>query len=266
MYKKNRIVRQKGYYKLINGDCLEVMKQIPDKSVDMILCDPPYGTTACKWDSVIDFNLMWEHIERIVKDDSAIVLFGNEPFSSFLRMSNIKRYKYDWKWLKNTKTGFQTVKTQPMRRYEDVMVFSKGTIASGSDRNMKYYPQGLIEVNKKKTVGKKPEYIGQRKNQEGKTYIAKYSHYPTNILEFKRETKVLHPTQKPVDLLKYLVNTYTNENEIVLDFTMGSGSTGVACVNTNRRFIGIELDEHYFDISCGRINQEYKYKEEYGEW
>lgn len=266
MHKKNRVVRKKGFYKLINGDCLGVMKQIPDKSIDMILCDPPYGTTACSWDIIIPFDKLWEQYKRIVKQNSAIVLFGNEPFSSFLRVSNDSWYKYDWKWIKDTPTGFQTVKTQPLRKYEDIMVFSSGTIASKSKRNMSYYPQGLVRKTKIKMVGKKPLYIGQRKNQEGKMYISQYENYPINLLEFKKERITVHPTQKPVELLEYLINTYTKENDIVLDNCMGSGSTGVACIQTGRRFIGIELDEHYFDISCGRINQEYKYKEEYGEW
>lgn len=196
MHKKNRIIRKKGSYKLINGDCLEIMKQIPDHSVDMILCDPPYGTTDCKWDNIIDFNSMWKCINRIVKKKGAVVLFGNEPFSSSLRMSNIENYKYDWKWIKNSPTGFQTVKTQPMRKYEDIMVFSDGTVATGSKRNMFYYPQGLIEINKTKKVGRKPEYMGQRPNQEEKEYIAKYSNYPVNLLEFNREREIRYIRHK----------------------------------------------------------------------
>lgn len=230
------------------------MKSIPDNSIDMILTDPPYGTTACRWDSVIPFETMWEQVNRIVKDKTAIVLFGNEPFSSELRHSNLKMYKYDWKWIKNAPTGFQTVKTQPMRKYEDVMVFSKGTVAVGSARNMKYFPQGLTEVNRNKVVGKKPNYIGQRKNQEGKEYIQRYTGYPVNLLYFQKDAKPYHPTQKPVELLEYLIRTYTNEDETVLDFTMGSGSTGVAAVNTGRKFIGFELDDKYFEIAKQRIN------------
>jgi site-specific DNA-methyltransferase (adenine-specific) len=238
---------------LHNGDCLELMKDIPDGSVDLVLTDPPYGTTACKWDSVIPFEPMWEQLHRIIKPSGAMVLFGSEPFSSALRMSNIKNYKYDWIWEKESATGFQTVKTQPMRKTENIMVFSLGTVASCSPRNMKYTPQGLIEVNTVKTVSKKPAYIGARPNQDGKQYIAQYKNYPNNILKYSRDKSKAHPTQKPVALLEYLIRTYTNEGETVLDFTMGSGSTGVACINTGRNFIGIELDEGYFGIAQKRI-------------
>ena len=239
---------------LKQGDCLELMKDIPDGSVDMILCDLPYGTTACKWDSIIPFEPLWEQYNRIIKDNGAICLFGSEPFSSALRSSNFQLYKYDWKWIKEDSTGFQTVKTQPMRKYEDIMIFSKGTIASGSPRNMKYNPQGLVEINKTKKVNKKPQYIGDRPNQEGKEYVAKYTNYPVNLLEFSRDKNTVHPTQKPIALLEYLIKTYTNEGEVVLDNCMGSGSTGVACVNTCRNFIGIELDGGYFEIAKSRIS------------
>lgn len=237
------------------GDCLELMKEIPDSSIDMILCDLPYGTTACKWDTVIPFEPLWEQYKRIIKDNGAVVLFGSEPFSSALRSSNFKLYKYDWKWIKEGSTGFQTVKTQPMRKYEDIMIFSKGTIASGSPRNMKYNPQGLVEINKTKKVGKKPQYIGDRPNQEGKEYVAKYTNYPVNLLEFSRDKNTVHPTQKPVALLEYLIKTYTNEGDVVLDNCMGSGSTCVACVNTNRHYIGFELDPQYYDIACKRLDE-----------
>ena len=229
------------------------MKEIPDSSVDMILCDLPYGTTACKWDTVIPFADLWKHYDRIIKDNSAIVLFGSEPFSSALRSSNFQLYKYDWKWIKDSPTGFQTVKTQPMRKYEDIMIFSKGTIASGSSRNMKYNPQGLVLINKKRKVNKKPKYIGDRPNQDGKEYVAKYTNYPVNLLEFPRDKNRLHPTQQPVELLEYLIKTYSNNGETVLDNCMGSGSTGVACMNTGRKFIGIELDSKYFNIAESRI-------------
>ena len=240
-------------YELFQGDCLELMKDIPDGSIDMILCDLPYGTTACKWDTIIPFEPLWEQYNRIIKDNGAIVLFGAEPFSSAVRSSNFNMYKYDWKWIKEGVTGFQTVKTQPLRKYEDIMIFSKGTIASGSPRNMKYNPQGLVEINKTKKVGKKPKYIGERPNQDRKEYVAKYTNYPVNLLEFSRDKDKFHPTQKPVALLEYLINTYTNEGDVVLDNCMGSGSTGVGCINTNRKFIGIELDEKYFEIARNRI-------------
>lgn len=266
MSEKNS-VSIKGYCKLFKGDCLEVMKHIPDKKVDMILCDLPYGTTACSWDVIIPFDILWEQYNRIIKTNGAIVLFGSEPFSSMLRMSNIKMFKYDWIWRKNNSTGFQTAKIKPLKEHEIISVFSQSSCASGSKNNMVYYPQGTISEKKNiRTVGRKPAYIGRRKRQEGKQYISDRSNFPKSILEFDRENNTVHPTQKPVKLLEYLIKTYTNKGDIVLDNCMGSGSTGVAALRTNRKFVGIELDEHYFNISCGRINQEYKYKEEYGEW
>ena len=236
-------------------DCIEGMKLIPDKSVDMILCDLPYGTTACKWDTVIPFEPLWEQYNRVIKDNGAIVLFGSEPFSSRLRMSNIKNYKYDWIWEKESATGFQTVKTQPMRKTENIMVFSLGTVASCSPRNMKYTPQGLIEVNTVKTVSKKPAYMGARPNQDGKQYIAQYKNYPNNILKYSRDKSKTHPTQKPVALCEYLIKTYTDEGDTVLDNCMGSGTTAVACINTNRNYIGFELSEEYCKIAEERIKK-----------
>ena len=232
-------------YKLLHGDCLERMKEIPDGSVDLILTDPPYGTTACKWDSVIPFDLMWEQLKRIIKPNGAIVLFGSEPFSSALRMSNIKEYKYDWVWDKKLPSGMQIAKYRPMMRHENVIVFCY-------DGTPNYYP---IKTPQKKRTGKiysKSETSPIAYNDgKLKTYTDKN---PQSILEFyKRDGKSLHPTQKPVALLEYLINTYTNENETVLDFTFGSCSTGIACLNTNRKFIGIELDDNYFDIGAERM-------------
>ena len=243
--------------KLIKGDCLEVMKTIESGSIDAIITDPPYGTTACKWDSVIDFKLMWEQLNRIIKPNGAIVLFGSEPFSSALRMSNIKNYKYDWKWDKVKPSSFMNAKNAPMKKIEDICVFSKGTIANGSKRLMPYYPQGLQvcgkirpprndSVRNGSTIGKRPS--------RANSYKQEFTNYPNQLIIFSFETKPIHPTQKPVALMEYLIKTYTNENEIVLDFTMGSGSTGVACKNTNREFIGIEQDDKYFEIATNRIN------------
>ena len=164
-------------------------------------------------------------------------------------------FKYDWIWRKESPTGFQTVKTQPMRIYEIISVFSNGTVASGSKRNMPYFPQGLIETNESCVVKRKPAYIGERKNQDGKEYIKKYKNYPKNMLEFSRDKNRTHPTQKPVALLEYLIKTYTNEGETVLDNCMGSGSTGVACMNTGRRFIGMEKEQKYFEIAKQRIEE-----------
>jgi DNA modification methylase len=231
---------------LWQGDCLELMKDIPDGSVDLVLTDPPYGTTACKWDSVIPFEPMWEQLNRIIKPNGAIALFGSEPFSSALRMSNIKHYKYDWVWQKNNAGNFQLANHQPLKKHEIISVFSINS--------HKYYPQGLRECDiKQSNKGKagKLGHLGSEKIREN--YIQKYTNYPTANLIFSRPAKPIHPTQKPIALLEYLIKTYTLENEAVLDFTMGSGSTGVACVNTNRNFIGIELDETYFDIAQKRI-------------
>tara|TARA_B100001939_G_C16924929_1_gene611119 strand:- start:161 stop:859 length:699 start_codon:yes stop_codon:yes gene_type:complete len=231
----------KSPVKLYNADCLEVMKSIADKSIDAIITDPPYGTTACKWDSVIPFDLMWEQLNRIIKPNGAIVLFGSEPFSSALRMSNINKYKYDWKWVKEQGVGQLNCKRQPLKKSEDIMIFNTKT----------YNPQGLKDCN----IIKKAYKINTVYNQQ-KDYIQKKTGYPTNIIEFKRELKNRkHPTQKPVALMEYLVKTYTKENETVLDFTMGSGTTGVACCNLNRHFIGIELDKEYFKIAEERIKK-----------
>ena len=242
------------------GDCLEVMKSIPDNSIDAIITDPPYGTTACKWDSVIDFDLMWEQLNRIIKPNGAIVLFGSEPFSSALRMSNIKNYKYDWIWKKNRSQGFMNAKKQPLKDNEIISVFYKKQCA--------YNPQGLIEVNKLKSNAGTKNNTGSKENGDktsannsikNKQYIQTHSNYPNRIIEFKNTgNKQKHPTQKPIALMEYLIKTYTNENETVLDFTMGSGSTGVAAKNLNRNFIGIEMDDNYFKIATERINKEEK--------
>tara|TARA_R100001143_G_C3315891_1_gene112415 strand:+ start:79 stop:828 length:750 start_codon:yes stop_codon:yes gene_type:complete len=241
------------------GDCLVVMKSIPDGSIDAIITDPPYGTTACKWDSVIDFELMWEQLNRIIKPNGAIVLFGSEPFSSALRMSNIKNYKYDWIWEKNRGSNFALVKYQPMKEHEMICVFSKKT--------HKYYPikqerkgKGLERIKGNYNVGKASNITGIK--QTICTTQGQELRQPSSIQKFNTTEKGIkrhHPTQKPVALMEYLIKTYTNENETVLDFTMGSGSTGVAAKNLNRNFIGIEQDENYFKIAEQRIKEtEYK--------
>lgn len=235
---------------LIHGDCLEEMKNIPDKSIDMVLTDPPYGTTQCKWDSIIPFEPMWKELKRITKDRKSIVLFGAEPFSSLLRASNIKNYKYDWQWIKNRPDGFLNAKKQPLRKNEIVSVFSNGATNC-------YYPQ-LIKCEPQKV---KIAATGVGSNVHGAVKIDKPKYeirdftYPQNLLMFDKESRVtrVHPTQKPVALLEYLIKTYTLENETVLDFTMGSGSTGVACKNLRRKFIGIEKDKTYFEIAKERI-------------
>ena len=251
-------------YELYKGDCLEVMDELIEQGVkvDCILTDPPYGTTACKWDRIIPFDEMWDKLNRLIKHNGAVVLFGSEPFSSHLRMSNIKNYKYDWIWEKSTSAGFVHAKNMPMKRHEIISVFSNAKMGHASqlgDNRMYYNPQGLKDVDK---IHSRPNIsmvniIGARPSNK-KSFPVKKEGYPTSILKFPNSNnKNVHRTQKPVDLLEYLINTYTNENEIVLDFTMGSGSTGVACMNTNRKFIGIELDDNYFDIAKNRIEDAY---------
>ena len=237
--------------KLIHGDCLEKMKDIPDKSVDMILCDLPYGTTACKWDTIIPFEPLWEQYERIIKDNGAIVLTASQPFTSNLVMSNPKMFKYEWVWDKVSVVGFANAKKMPLRNIETVSVFYKSQPT--------YNPQGLIKIEPKKIKNGRTH---KEKGEKGMTainggrfkegYIQEYTNYPKQILTFNRE-KGSHPTQKPVALFEYLIKTYTNEGDLVLDNCMGSGTTGVACKNLNRNFIGIELDETYYNIARQRI-------------
>ena len=230
-------------YELYNGDCLEIMESIPDKSIDMILCDLPYGTTWAKWDNVIDFDKLWKLSNRIIKPNCAIVLFSSQPFTTKLIGSNIKNYKYTWYWIKNIKGNYLNAKRQPLRQIEEINVFNKHN----------YYPQGLREFNKMGRSGNGAKTTMQNYSNE---WYQENTGYPSNILYYDLDKDKYHPTQKPVSLLEYLIKTYTNENEVVLDFTMGSGSTGVACMNTNRRFIGIELDKNYFEIAKNRIKGE----------
>jgi site-specific DNA-methyltransferase (adenine-specific) len=243
--------------KLLHGDCLELMKDIPDKSIDMILCDLPYGTTACKWDVVIPFEPLWKEYKRIIKDRGAIVLTAGQPFTSYLITSNIDMFKYCWTWNKNSSSGFVNAKNKPMNTIEDIVIFSKGTCANKSDRRMNYFPQGLIIYGKKTKRGNKQskENSYWRPSTSSNSNFQEFTSYPKNYLEFHYQSRSIHPTQKPVALLEYLIKTYTLENETVLDNCMGSGSTGVACVNTNRNFIGIEKDDKYFEISQNRINE-----------
>jgi site-specific DNA-methyltransferase (adenine-specific) len=220
------------------------MKKIPDGSIDAIITDPPYGTTACKWDSVIPFELMWQQLNRIIKPNGAIVLFGSEPFSSALRMSNIENYKYDWIWEKNRSTGHLNAKKQPMRNTENIILFY--------EKQVNYNPQKTEGIPYKKTPSTNT-YTGYGKHKPVYQNNNGFRYLKTTIkIDVTQNEK--HPTQKPVLLMEYLIKTYTNENETVLDFTMGSGSTGVACVNTKRNFIGIEKDDSYFKIAEERIN------------
>ena len=240
---------------LIKGDCIEQMKLIPSGSIDAIITDPPYGTTACKWDSVIPFDAMWEQLNRIVKLNGAIVLFGSQPFTSALIMSNPKMFKYDWIWDKKRCTGFLNAKKQPLRNNETISVFYK--------KQPTYNPQPY----KKNTIGnmgkkKEVNYEGYGKMHRVDEDNSNEFGYPRTLLtqipvinNLSKDKSGLHPTQKPIALMEYLIKTYTNENETVLDFTMGSGTTGVAAKNLNRNFIGIEQDQKYFNIAKNRINE-----------
>lgn len=232
---------------LMLGDCLERMKEIPDGSVDMVLADPPYGTTRCKWDSIIPLEPMWEQLKRIIKPNGAIALFGSEPFSSALRMSNIAQFKYDWVWNKIKGGNFAILKYQPYKIHENISIFSKST--------HNYYPIKTFQKERKGKVYSSSESAPLKYN-DGKERTYKDKH-PKSILEVSNANQKgkVHPTQKPVALMEYLIKTYTNEGETVLDFTMGSGTTGVAAKNLDRKFIGIEMDETYFEIAKKRIDE-----------
>lgn len=233
--------------KIYNEDCLEGMKRIPDKSVDMILCDLPYGIIDCKWDNVIPFEPLWEQYNRIIKEHCAIVLFAQEPFASRLRMSNIKMYKYDWVWQKNIAPNFLNANVQPLKNHELICVFGKGKIL--------YKPimtEGKPYVKKQKMQKKEASVYDSYK---AISVVNNGIRYPKTIQVFSvvTKSKLLNPTQKPVELAEYLIKTYTNEGALVLDNCMGSGTTAVACINTNRNYIGFELDEHYYNVACERV-------------
>jgi site-specific DNA-methyltransferase (adenine-specific) len=236
--------------RIINYDCLKVMPHIPDKSIDMILCDLPYGTTQCKWDTIIPFEPLWKQYKRIIKPNGAIVLFGNEPFSSFLRMSNIEWFKYDWIWEKTKPSGHLNAKKQPMRKTEIISVFYQ--------KQCTYNPQGLIAGtfnNNRPSRDKKVkgEYVHGQERQFG---TSEFTNYPNNILNFPNpNNKTVHPTQKPTEICEYLIKTYTNEGDLVLDNCIGSGTTALACKNTKRHFIGIELNKEYCEIARKRLEE-----------
>ncbi len=236
--------------KILHGDCLEWLPQIDDKSIDMILCDLPYGTTACKWDTIIPFEELWSEYERIIKDNGAIVLTASQPFTSALVMSNPRMFRYEWIWDKKNPTNFAMAKKQPLKYYESILVFSK--------KQTEYYPI--------KWRGKPNHKQGSLKNAQRSEVYGKISRaednldglkYPRSIIEFPKHSSQcgLHPTQKPVDLFEYLIKTYTLEGETVLDNCIGSGTTAIACINTNRNFIGIEKDWSYCEIANKRIEE-----------
>ena len=227
------------------GDCLDVMQDIPDGSVDMVMTDPPFGTTACKWDSVIPFEPMWAQLKRITKPSGAIVLMASQPFTSALVMSNVGMFRYDLKWIKTQATGFYNANRMPLRAHEDIIVFY----------------QSLPSYNPQKTAGE--PYV-QKRGSASEVYQGKDlsvtvnetgMRHPLSWRVFQRDADKTHPTQKPVALMEYLIRTYTNPGETVLDFTCGSGTTGVACVNTSRKFIGIEMDADYFTVASARIQK-----------
>jgi site-specific DNA-methyltransferase (adenine-specific) len=239
---------------LIHGDCLKVMGNIPDKSIDMICTDLPYGTTRCKWDIIIPFEDLWPHYKRIIKDNGAIVLFGAEPFSSHMRLSNLKNYKYDWIWDKVKGTGFLNAKKQPMRNHEVISVFYK--------KQCTYNPQKTTGHQNKKSFKRKELQTEVYGKTDKDYYYESTERYPRSIQVFSTDTQCssLHPTQKPLALVEYLIKTYTNEGETVLDSCMGSGTSGLAAKNTNRAYIGIELKENYYEIAKKRINGDIIYR------
>jgi len=246
------MILENVHYTLLQGDCLELMKDIPNASVDMILCDLPYGTTQCKWDTIIPFELLWEQYNRIIKDDGAILLFGQEPFSSYLRLSNLQDYKYDIYWEKERLTNIQQIKRRVGKTIETISVFYK--------KQCTYHPQMVKYEGKPRSNKVKNGTLGELTDnavKKVKEYKDTGWRYSTQVWKFQRDClkSNLHPTQKPVALLEELIRTFSNEGDTVLDNCMGSGSTGVACLNTGRRFIGIELDERYFEVAKKRLEE-----------
>jgi len=238
---------------LMKGDCLERMKEIPSGSVDMILTDPPYGTTACKWDSIIPLEPMWEQLKRIIKPNGAIVMTAANPFTSLLIASNLGMFKYSLVWRKSKISHFAQAPYRFLTEHEDIVVFSSAGTSKNAKNRMIYEPQGLTDCNK---VCKGKSHSDHRPS--GKTqpnYIQTKTGYPKSILEFKSDSAKDHPTQKPVALMEYLIKTYTREGDTVLDFCLGSGTTGVAAKNLNRKFIGVEMDDNYFEIAKKRIEE-----------
>lgn len=238
--------------KILLGDCLELMKDIPDGSVDCVICDLSYGTTACKWDVVIPFEPLWKEYRRIIKENGAIVLFGAEPFSSNLRLSNLDWYKYDYTWVKTKASGFQNAKKQPMRKHENIMVFYQ--------KQPTFNQQHLKELDKPIESGRKRLRNDEqhRLGVAGKEHKTTHTGWQTSVLEFANPSGAghLHPTQKPIDLIAYLIRTYSNPDDVILDNTCGSGTTAIAAIREKRHFICMEKDERYYQIACERIKKE----------
>ena len=253
--------------RVFKGECLELLKTVPDNSVHLVLCDLPYGTTKCKWDSVIDIDKLWVEYRRIlVKPTGVVVLFGQQPFTSRLIAGNYEWFKYTMIWKKNKTTQYLLANYRPMKCTEDICVFSPGGAAAASRHkgNMTYNPQDLVPVeikkkNSEKRIGKmlnQSHHLGPNNKLIGESeYTQSYTNYPTELIEFNIESDTIHETQKPVALIEYLIKTFSNPREVVLDNTMGSGTTGIGCIHTNRQFIGMELVPKYFDLSCARIEE-----------
>jgi len=237
---------------LRQGDCLQLMRDIPDQSVDMVMCDLPYGTTACKWDTVIPFAPLWEQYKRIIKDNGAILLTSSQPFTSMLGASNITMLKYSWIWEKSRATGHLNAKKMPMKNFEDVLVFYS-TLPTYNPQNLVYSPRKVMNSKSHSLRGKDNKTSTVSGGIKHEEYEQEYTNYPRQVIKFDSDGSTVHPTQKPVALMEYLIRTYTNEGEVVMDNCMGSGTTGVACKNTGRFFIGIEQDEKYFQIAKDRI-------------
>lgn len=244
---------------LYHGDCLIEMNKIKDKSVDLILTDLPYGTTCNSWDCIIPYDKLWEHYNRIIKDNGTIVLFATQPFTSTLICSNLQMYRYSWIWEKESPSNFLNSAYCPLKKTEDICVFSKATVGSLSKNPIRYYDNSKIDCMKRNnpnsTFRKSQGYESMGNKLNSNEYYVSKTQCLTNILKYKRDSENYHPTQKPIELLKKLISLYTKENELVLDNCMGSGSTGVACCTTNRNFIGIELDDNYFEIAKKRIEE-----------
>lgn len=234
---------------IYNINCLEGMKYIPDRSIDMILCDLPYGTTRCRWDEIIPFDLLWEQYKRIIKDNGAIVLTASQPFTTKLIQSNFNWFRYEWIWKKGEHvTGFPNANRMPLKNHENICVFYR--------KLPTYNPQGLIKIKPKK-VKRKPnmQVLGERNNSLNRVHVVRYKNFPKSVISFPRDSKTFHPTQKPSSLFEYIIKTYTNEGETVLDNCMGGFTTAIACDNTNRNWIGFEIEEEYCGKGQKRINE-----------
>jgi site-specific DNA-methyltransferase (adenine-specific) len=242
--------------KIYLGDCFKHMTNLDTESIDLILTDPPYNTTESSWDKNIDFNRLFTEYRRVLKPTGSIVMTVVFPFAAKLIIDNIDIFKYDVVWIKSKTTNFANAKNKPMRKHENILIFSKGTTANGSHRKMTYNPQGLVKIDKKITNNRtKKSNIGIRDNYIGNKYIQEYTNYPNTLLDFKSVSNTIHPTEKPIELFEYIINTFSNEGEIILDTFSGSGTTAIAAINTNRRFIAIEQEEYFYESSINRLQK-----------